>query len=387
MCGGDLVINESMTVGNCQYCGSTMTLPKEADEKKVNLYNRANHFRRNNEFDKAAGIYESILNQDNTEAEAYWGLVLCKYGIEYVEDPGTFKRVPTCHRTEYGSILADSDYKAAIENADPHAQEVYEMEAKVIENIQKQILEISSKEEPFDVFICYKETNEAGTRTPDSVIAQDLYYQLKQEGFKVFFSRITLEDKLGSAYEPYIFAALTSAKVMVVIGTKAEYINAVWVKNEWNRYLALIKKGEKKTLIPAYRDMDPYALPDEFSHLQAQDMSRLGFMQDLVRGIKKLMADTKTKETSKEVTSTFQYNPTAKSLLERAYLCLEDGDFKKADELLEQVLNLEPKNPEAYIGKLMCNLSIKEEKQLSKVDKDLSQNNNFQKALRFANDR
>ena len=80
---------------------------------------------------------------------------------------------------------------------------------------------------------------------------------MTKEGFKVFFSRITLEDKLGTAYEPYIFAALNSAKVMVVLGTKPEHFNAVWVKNEWNRYLALIKAGAEKTLIPAYQDMDP----------------------------------------------------------------------------------------------------------------------------------
>ncbi len=71
--------------------------------------------------------------------------------------------------------------------------------------------------------------------------------------------------------EPYIFAALNSARVMVVIGTRPEYYNAVWVKNEWSRYLALIKGGAKKVLIPAYRDMDPYDLPEEFSHLQAQE--------------------------------------------------------------------------------------------------------------------
>lgn len=41
-------------------------------------------------------------------------------------------------------------------------------------------------------------------------------------------------------------------------------------------------------LIPAYKDMDPYDLPEEFSHLQAQDMGKLGFMQDLIRGIKKI---------------------------------------------------------------------------------------------------
>lgn len=123
---------------------------------------------------------------------------------------------------------------------------VYEAEAKVINEIQKGILEISQKEELFDVFICYKETDANGRRTPDGVLATDLYHQLTQEGFKVFFSRITLEDKLGTAYEPYIFAALNSAKVMVVLGTKPEYFNAVWVKNEWSRYLALIRGGAKR---------------------------------------------------------------------------------------------------------------------------------------------
>ena len=121
---------------------------------------------------------------------------------------------------------------------------------------------------------------------------------MTQEGFKVFFSRITLEDKLGTAYEPYIFAALNSAKVMVVIGTKEEYFNAVWVKNEWSRFLALIRDGKRKILIPAYRDMDPYDLPEEFSHLQAQDMSKLGFMQDLIRGIKKLVGVEKLNKIS-----------------------------------------------------------------------------------------
>ena len=47
----------------------------------TNLFNRANHFRRQNEFDKALGTYENILNEDNTNAEAHWCVVLCRYGI------------------------------------------------------------------------------------------------------------------------------------------------------------------------------------------------------------------------------------------------------------------------------------------------------------------
>ena len=293
MCGGTIEFSEGATVGVCDSCGTKQTLPRLDDDRRANLYDRANHFRRNNEFDKAAAIYEQILTEDTTDAESYWSLVLCRYGIEYIEDPATRKRVPTVNRAQFTSIFDDDNYKSALQYADGYQYELYEKEAKAINDIQKGILAISQKEEPFDVFICYKETDNNGRRTPDSVLANDLYYQLKQEGFKVFFARITLEDKLGSAYEPYIFAALNSSKVMVVLGTKPEHFNAVWVKNEWNRYLALVKQsGGKKILIPAYRDMDPYDLPEEFSHLQAQDMSKLGFMQDLIRGIKKVCGDT-----------------------------------------------------------------------------------------------
>ena len=153
MCGGTLEINNE-TVATCEYCGTQQTLPKLDDDRRANLYDRANHFRRNNEFDKAMGIYEQILNEDNTDAEAYWSLVLCRYGIEYVEDPNSHKRVPTVNRAQFTSIFADADYKNAIKNADALQKKVYEAEAKTIDEIQKGILAISEKEEPFDVFIC-----------------------------------------------------------------------------------------------------------------------------------------------------------------------------------------------------------------------------------------
>ena len=235
MCGGSLEFEKGDTIGVCDSCGTKQTLPRLDSDRRANLYDRANHFRRNNEFDKAAGIYEQILNEEPTDAEAYWSLVLCRYGIEYVEDSATHKRVPTVNRAQFTSIYDDEDYKSALQHAGGYQRSLYEEEASTINEIQKGILAISQKEEPFDVFICYKETDANGRRTPDSVLANDLYHQLIQEGFKVFFSRITLEDKLGTAYEPYIFSALNSAKVMVVLGTKPEYFNAVWVKNEWIR--------------------------------------------------------------------------------------------------------------------------------------------------------
>ena len=134
--------------------------------------------------------------------------------------------------------------RRALEYApDNYSRELYEKQAREIAEIQKGILAISRNEQPFDVFICYKETDSNGQRTQDSVIANDIYYQLKDAGYKVFYAAITLEGKLGSAYEPIIFAALNSAKVMLAIGTNPEYFNAVWVKNEWSRFLKIIKKN------------------------------------------------------------------------------------------------------------------------------------------------
>jgi len=384
MCGGTLEINNE-SVAVCEYCGAQQTLPKLDNERRINLYDRANHFRRNNDFDKAMGIYEQILNEDRTDAEAYWSLVLCRYGIEYVEDPATHKRMPTINRAQYTSIFDDDNYKSALQYADIYQHALYEQEANTINEIQKGILAISQKEEPFDIFICYKETDNGGRRTHDSVLANDLYHQLTQEGFKVFFSRITLEDKLGTAYEPYIFAALNSAKVMVVLGTRPEFFNAVWVKNEWSRFLGLIKNGAEKVLIPAYRDMDPYDLPEEFSHLQAQDMSKLGFMQDLIRGIKKIAQSEPAKQVVQEnvvVNSNASIDP----LLRRAFMFLEDGNWNDADEYCERVLDIDPECAKAYLGKLMAQFHVHKQESLKDCEQVFDQSINYRRAMQFADD-
>ncbi len=382
MCGGTLEINANQTTATCEYCGTIQTLPKLDDERRANLYDRANHFRRNNEFDKAMSIYENILNEDGTDAEAYWSLVLCRYGIEYVEDPTSHKRVPTVNRAQFTSIFDDDNYKSALQYADGHQKAIYEQEANAINEIQKGILAISQKEEPFDVFICYKETDANGRRTMDSVLANDLYHQLVSEGFKVFFSRITLEDKLGVAYEPYIFAALNSAKVMVVLGTKPEYFSAVWVKNEWSRYLHLMVEDKSKHLIPCYKDIDAYDIPKEFSRLQAQDMGKIGALQDLLRGIEKILP--KNKQAAPVTMPQMQSaGSNIQPILKRAFMFLEDRDFESAYSYFEKVLDLDPECAQAYFGKLLVERKAESAEVLVSQEKDFSDSENYKKALRF----
>ncbi len=358
MCGGDLELTPDVTVAECPYCGTKQTVPNADNEKKMTLFSRANRLRFNNEFDKAAGVYETIIGESPEEAEAYWGLVLCKYGIEYVDDPATAKKIPTCHRSSFDSVMEDENLELAMEYADAMAKRIYREEAKQIEEIRKGILEVSFKEEPYDVFICYKETDEFGERTLDSVLAQDIYNELTEKGYRVFFSRITLEDKLGQEYEPYIFAALHSACVMLAVGTSYEHYDAVWVKNEWSRYLQLMAAGEKKALIPCYKDLNAYDMPKEFSRLQAQDLGKIGAMQDLVRGVEKILGkkgEQKSLDSDSAMVSDMTVlNAQPEDLLKFGKTALSNGEFDEAEKFFEQVLKRDAECGQAYFGMFMA---------------------------------
>ena len=381
-CGGQLSPEENQKIVYCKFCGSANAI-SVAD--RFGLYNRANYLRRQNEFDRAMGIYEDIIKEDQTDAEAYFGMALCKYGIEYVDDPETDKKVPTCHRTRFTLMSQDEDFKKAIEYADSDTLSVYMEEATKIDIILKKIQQLSSKQEKYDVFICYKESDANGDRTQTSVLAQDIYEHLTNKGYKTFFARKTLESKLGSDYEPVIFSALYSAKVMLVIGTKPEEFQAVWVRNEWVRFMERISNADECTLIPLYKDMSPYELPNELANIQALDMGKIGYIQDLLDGIGKLV-----KKGSNEgaaiagvAAGTIEGSVNVSGLKKRAFLFLEQGDFKSASQYFERVLDQNPEDSESYWGKLLAKLECHIEEELENVSVPIKEMQNFQMAVRF----
>ena len=359
ICGGNLPVVQNTQVVRCEFCETEQTITTIEDERIQNMYNRANALRMRAEFDKAEEVYEQIVQTEKNDAEAYWGIILCRYGIEYVEDPVTSQHVPTCNRASFESIVASEEYKKAIELADSIQKDYYQKEATIIDDIQKHIIEISNQEEPYDVFICYK-AKEGDNRTLDSSLANEIYYELEDEGIKTFFAEITLESKLGEKYEPYIFSALNSAKVMLAIGTKPEFYQSPWVKNEWSRFLKIMNKDRTKLLIPCFRNMDAYDLPEEFSHLQAQDMGKIGFITDLIRGIKKVIGrkksetSTTAKELSQYIIANSADNHRTDALLDRGYMALEDSEWDNAERFFEEVLNSDAKCSKAYLGKFLC---------------------------------
>lgn len=377
-CGAQLEVEENQKIVKCKFCGSSNAV---SFIDRMGLYNRANYLRRQNEFDRAISVYEDILKEDAHDAEAYYGIALCKYGIEYVDDPNGNGKMPTCHRTRYTPISQDIDFKKAIENADNDTAMLYAEEAGKIDRILLKIQALSNKHEKYDVFICYKEGDGMGGRTQTSVFAQDIYQELVRQEYKVFFARKTLETKLGSDYEPIIFAALFSAKVMLVVGTKPEEFQGVWVRNEWTRYRERMANGEACTLIPLYRDMSPYELPQEFVNLQALDMGKIGFMQDLSDGLTKLIRKDANVSMSKANVVDDISNV---NLKKRARLELEQGNFSGAATYIERALDKEPEDAESYIMKVQISRKCRSEEELGEGLDSLEADNNYQLALRFA---
>lgn len=287
-CGGELIPRTDGQSGQCEYCGSIQPLPK-VDSK---LYNEAVRLRQEQKFERAAVLFHECIEQNPTDAEAYWNIVLCKFAIEYVDEGD--KKIPINHGISYSSIMDDPDYRFALKYADPESRKAYEEEAAVIQKMQQAIIERSAGGEKFDVFISYKETGEDGRRTVDSVIAQDIYTQLTDMGYKVFLSRVTLRDKAGPEFEPVIYGALLTARLMILVGTREQHMSSLWVAKEWKRYLELMEKEpDSRSMLVVTRGMRKKDFPDELlfmSNIMEADEKNY-FLQDLGMGVRRLLGE------------------------------------------------------------------------------------------------
>ena len=97
----------------------------------------------------------------------------------------------------------------------------------------------------YDIFISFKNLDESGKPTRDSILAREVYDRLSHQGFKLFFSQISLEEVGESAYQAAIDRALDSSRILIAVGTSAENLNARWVRYEWDSFFNDIRGGIK----------------------------------------------------------------------------------------------------------------------------------------------
>lgn len=274
----------------CPACGAYKS--EEFSNEEVTLLYNANQKLRLSDFDEAEKSFSDIIEKYPQNPNGYWGRLLAKYGIKY-EDDFDGRKIPTCYATSIESVMSDKDYHKAIELADADTKAYYQKQAEYIERVRKEWVEKARKEKPYDIFLCYKDSDLANgiDRTKDSVAVQELYIHLTKQGYRVFFSRESLRDKVGEKYEPYIFNALSTAKVMLVYGSSSEYITSTWLKNEWTRYEKRLRAGEKKpnSLLVACDGFSPNELPKTLSYMQCFDATKPSFYSDLDVVVNKLI--------------------------------------------------------------------------------------------------
>lgn len=131
--------------------------------------------------------------------------------------------------------------------------------------------------EDIDTYICYIENDQAGRRTKDSIIAQDLYQKLEANKIKSFYSRVSASDLTGELYEKACNAAFFTAKTVIIIGTAKENFESLV-----NHYESLYTG---KIVIPVFSEMNPYDIPKNISAIQALDYNKIGSEIDLIKSI------------------------------------------------------------------------------------------------------
>jgi tetratricopeptide (TPR) repeat protein len=142
-------------------------------------------------------------------------------------------------------------------------------------------------------------------------------------------------------------------------------------------------QDHNKYLIPCFKGLDAYDMPKEFARLQAQDLGKVGAMQDLLRGIEKILPRIKApiQEISNNRT---QEKNNASPMVMRGQFALEDGDFAKANEFFEKALDQNPKDGGAYLGKVLSALRLTNVQQIDERVIKLHDDKDYERAIRFS---
>ena len=209
-------------------------------------YRLAESLQKERRFDEAEKQYQQILIDGGEDPEVYWRILMCHYCIEYQKDDEG-NQIPSILYPDLrdpSEISARSDLLNAAKKAGDNQYKIYKEKIESIDKILDKYRYWQNKHN-FDVFISVKQTD-GSHPTNDSIVGRELYDHIKSLGLEVFNSQLT-KGPAGQEWEPYILAALMSARVMIVVGTRPEYMESQWVKNEWSRFQWLQKNEKDKS--------------------------------------------------------------------------------------------------------------------------------------------
>ncbi len=394
--------NEIESIGGnkfrCPHCGNIFEVTEKLTEEENLTFNRAEYFRKNKKFDDALNCYEEFLSKKPRNERALWGAFLAEHGIEYVDDGGSFK--PTCHRmslkpvskSKYYENLSASDKEKTVE----------------IEQIRQKIEEQMKGIKPYDVFICYKAKDENGRPTKESNWGRRLNEVLTyKHNLKVFFAEVTLSGS-NVDYEPHIYSALRSCKLMLVLTSSMENLTSAWVQNEWMRFYEMSQYDTAKVIRVVYENMEPYDFPRQLQGKQMINQDEGDWQTQVINATEEIFGDKKAEEEAQKAaqakaqkddilrevakmqlsstSSDGQGSNTIGNLLKRARMELSSGRFKEAWNFAEKVLNIDVETAEAWWIKFLAQQGFKSEEIFKTLEKDFTKNDLYLKAIEFADE-
>lgn len=372
-------LNESLS--------NVIDAPRQAQlEEMYHLYKLADDAMSDRRFEEAEGFYRKVIVKGGESAEVYWRILLCHYCVAY-EKNGEGKYVPAILHPDLTAPEEMSDRKNLFAQKMPDEQRrEYTRKLDEIDRILDKYRQLRHTTQ-YDVFISVKQ-NDENHFTHDSDSASTLYDYLTGKGLRVFNSRRTAIPA-GQEYEPYIISALISAKVMIVVGSSAEYMNARWVKNEWSRFQWL-QKNEKKKFGKTDRLLFCYLT----GGMQAQDIPKaldqsIQAVTDGVAAQEKLDAALQHLLGKPEESKVIPQNNEEAMVLEQMKNWLLKGEYKlvikKYNELIKKGKCLDKPYMELYM--LCAELEIRSVSGLSHTSRVYLKNHpRYLNALRVSRD-
>ncbi len=273
----ELVKQSKNGVVICNYCGAPRTIPKkETSPAALSFLRMGEHDLDTCKFEDALSAYQKAAELDKEEPEAYFGMALATYKVQYLKDEVRGCLQPICHEISENVFTDDGNYRKALQLATSEQKRIYRERAMEIDTIRDEFYSLQKSGLDYDCFLCVKVTSEDGSNTQDSHEALRLYHYLKEKGYTPFYSEAIMGERMGSDYEAHILYALYTSECMLIVCSDEEYLKTKWVKNEYTRFSAMIANEEKErdAVTFVYRGKPIEKLPGRNGKLQGIDLAK-----------------------------------------------------------------------------------------------------------------
>lgn len=284
-CGSTEYTKEGRII-RCKHCGNRY---------RENFFDDPNYFilqsavleRQQAEFEKARRQYADLIKKYGDAPhmeEVYWGHFLCEqYVIFYQNDAG--QSIPSFWNINEEPCEKSKAYQTALKYGEKSGnRDHYERVAAQLEDYKRKYRQVKKEfPEGSEIFICFKDTG-----TDDKNLGYRIYNEFAGK-YRIFFSKESLNSISGNDYEPYIYHALNTAKVLLVLCSSRDNLESKWVHNEWWRFHKFAK-GTDKTIIPIFRrHFNVSELPDELRNCQGhpEDVGLISVLSNRLSAILK----------------------------------------------------------------------------------------------------